>query len=42
MPDLGNRPYHKKNPDRWKWAGFTTQNLAFQAHNFGSNKVFEF
>jgi len=31
-----------ENPDRCKWAGFTTKNPAFQHHKFGSNQVFEF
>ena len=35
--DCGNGSYHTKNPDRWKWAGFTTKNPAFQFHNFASN-----
>ena len=28
---------HTKNPDRRKWDGFTSKNLAFQVHNFRSN-----
>jgi len=35
-PDHCNGSYHTKNSDHWKWAGFTTKNLAFQVHNFGS------
>jgi hypothetical protein len=38
----GNGSYHTKNPDHWKWAGFTTKNPAFQVHNFGFNQVSEF
>jgi len=26
-----------ENPDRCKWAGFTTKNPASEHHNFGSN-----
>jgi len=40
--DCGNRSYHTKNPDEWKWASFTTKNPAFHVHNFGSNYVFAF
>ena len=36
-PDLYNGPYHTKNPDCWKWAGFNTKNRAYQVHNFGSS-----
>jgi len=36
-PDRGNGSYHTKNPDHWKWAGFTNKNPSFQVHNFGSN-----
>jgi len=36
-PDCGNGSYHTKNPDRCKWAGFTTKNPGLQPHNFGSN-----
>jgi len=31
-----------ENPDHCNWAGFTTNNPAFQPHNFGSNQVSEF
>jgi len=33
-------PQH--NPDCWNWAGFTTNNPAFQPYNFDSNWVSEF
>jgi hypothetical protein len=33
-PDYGNRSYHPKNLDHWKWASFTTINPAVQVHNF--------
>jgi hypothetical protein len=33
-PDRGNGPYHMKNLAHWKLASFTTNNPAFQHHNF--------
>jgi hypothetical protein len=35
--DHCNGAYHKKNPDRCNWAGFTNKNLAFKLGNCGSN-----